>query len=100
MFTQKFWYDALERCIATAAQALLACLTVASVAWGEKLQITGIAALAAFLKCLIATRVGADNTAALLPEGPDTEAGYATPDLIVAALCFIVGVILTKIFWC
>lgn len=28
------------------------------------------------------------------------EGGYATPDLVVAVLCFVVGVILTKLFWC
>lgn len=75
MLTMKFWYDAGERIIATAAGALLAVISTAGVDWGQKLQIVATAAAVSLLKALVATQVGAQNTAALLPAGIDTEQG-------------------------
>lgn len=86
MFTRKFLFDLGERSIATAAQALLATLTVSSLPWSQKLQITAVAALAAILKGLVATQVGAENTAALLPRKEDTELGQSVIGLILGAL--------------
>jgi hypothetical protein len=93
MFTAKFWADAAERIVATGAGALLAVLTT-GVDWGDKLQITAVAMLASLLKALVATQVGAGNTAALLPKGPDTERGASDLAVILAALLLAVALVL------
>lgn len=81
MFTRKFFADLAERAVATFAQTFLALVTVdgVSVDLHVDLGTVAVASLtaAAFsaLKSLAATRVGAPNTAALLPAGPDTDRG-------------------------
>lgn len=97
MFTKKFLLDLLERVIATAAQALLGTLTVASVAWGQKWQITGIAALAALLKGLMATRFGAPNTAAMLTVEADTEKGTVDRDWVVIIAIVALVIVIFKL---
>jgi hypothetical protein len=67
MFTKKWLVDATERVVSTAAEALLAVLTTPAVHWGQKLQITGIAALASFLKNLVAAGTGGDPNGSLVP---------------------------------
>lgn len=54
----------------------------------------------AFLQNFIERRrnqkfIGAAPTPAVRPEG-----GYVMPDVVIAVLCFAMGVILTKLFWC
>jgi hypothetical protein len=71
MFTKKFWQDALERIISTTAQAFLGALGGATLLgdlhWDLVFSATGIAALACFVKCLIAQQKG-DPTSASLTE--------------------------------
>lgn len=95
MFTKKFVADLLERVIATAAEALLGTLTVTSLDWDHKLQITAVAALATVLKALASTRVGAPNTAAALPESTDTERGQSYLGLIVVVLLVLIILLAT-----
>lgn len=70
MWSFKFFRDAAERIISTAAQALLATM-VTSVPWGTKLTIAGLAALASLLKALAASTVGDHDSASLLPGDSD-----------------------------
>lgn len=99
MFTKKFFYDLLERTIATAAQAFLAVLTTTSVLWGQKLQIVGVAALAAILKGLAATRVGASDDAAMLPDSLDSEAGHYESTLLLNVVALVLLVLIfMKVF--
>jgi hypothetical protein len=74
--------------------------------WGATAVTDGISANEWFgLLAVIATALGVfafPNT----PQGEGGEGGeggddgYAVPDLVVAILIFLVGVILTKLFWC
>jgi hypothetical protein len=68
--------------------------------WGATAVTDGISANEWFgLLAVIATALGVfafPNT----PQGEGGDDGYAVPDLVVAILIFLVGVILTKLFWC
>jgi hypothetical protein len=80
MFTRKYWYDVLERTVATMAQTLLAVLgtdafTAVSLDAGQVALVVGFAGVLTVVKALAATKVGAPNTAAWLPAGPDTQHG-------------------------
>lgn len=72
MFTGAFWKDTAERVIATAAQALLAVIGVATFkpdalqSWIDGAWVVALAALASLLKCIIASRVGDNNNASLV----------------------------------
>lgn len=66
MFSKKFWVDTVERVIRTGAQALLATLTTTTVDWGQKLQITGIAMIAALLTAVVASGAGSKEDASFL----------------------------------
>jgi len=70
MFTIKWLKDAAERVISTAAEALLGTLPVSDVHWGQKLGITGLAALASLLKAIVASRVGDPTNAGLVNNNP------------------------------
>ena len=68
MFTIKFWKDAGERAIRTAAQALLALWAtdvsgVLAVDWLQAFSVTGLAALTSVLMSIFATNVGDHETA-------------------------------------
>lgn len=68
MFTIKFWKDAAERAIRTAAQALLALWAtdvtgVLAVDWVQAGSVAGLAALTSILMSIIATGVGDRETA-------------------------------------
>lgn len=75
MFTKKYFIDLAERVIATMAQVYLAVETVTDLDWGDKLQVMAVGGLASIAKGLIAVKVGASNTAALLPIKEDTQLG-------------------------
>jgi hypothetical protein len=81
MFTAKFWADAAERTIKTFCQTLAGLLigvdwlADASVPLERYLQAAVGAAVVALLMAVAATKIGASNTAAWLPEGPDTQLG-------------------------
>ena len=95
MFTKKFWIDTAERVIVTMAQAAIVLLgldnftTDLSIDFGT----LGIGVLSAgvlcVLKCLIASRVGSPNTAALLGSGPDTNLGRADQQVLWVVVAFI-----------
>jgi hypothetical protein len=68
MFTVKFWKDAAERAIRTAAQALLALWAtdvtgVLAVDWVQAGSVAALAALTSILMSIIATGVGDKDTA-------------------------------------
>jgi hypothetical protein len=68
MFTMKFWKDAAERAIRTAAQALLALWAtdvtgVLAVDWVQAGSVAALAALTSILMSIIATGVGDRDTA-------------------------------------
>lgn len=68
MFTIKFWKDASERAIRTAAQALLALWAtdvtgVLAVDWVQAGSVAALAALTSILMSIIATGVGDRDTA-------------------------------------
>ena len=63
MFTVKFWKDAAERAIRTAAQALLALWAtnvsgVLEVDWVQAGSVAALAALTSVLMSIVATNVG------------------------------------------
>jgi hypothetical protein len=69
MFTIKFWKDAAERAIRTAAQALLALWAtdvtgVLAVDWVQAGSVAALAALTSILMSIIATGVGDKDSAA------------------------------------
>ena len=68
MFSVKFWKDAAERAIRTAAQALLALWAtdvtgVLAVDWVQAGSVAALAALTSILMSIIATGVGDKDTA-------------------------------------
>jgi len=73
IWSRKFWLDSAERVVATFSQALLGALP-ASYVPGVTLPLRGALAVAggaaalSLLKCLAASRVGDNDSAALLPE--------------------------------
>ena len=69
MFTIKFWKDASERAIRTAAQALLALWAtdvsgVLAVDWLQAGSVAALAALTSILMSIVATGVGDKDSAA------------------------------------
>jgi hypothetical protein len=69
MFTIKFWKDAAERAIRTAAQALLALWAtdvagVLEVDWVQAGSVAALAALTSILMSIVATGVGDKDSAA------------------------------------
>lgn len=98
----KHWLaDTAERVASTAAQTLLGVIPVDGMAhthvpWGTKLSIVGFAALASFLKCVIALRVGADDSASLLPADvdPPQQGGHVDVTLILAVVGVVLAVLL------
>ena len=76
LFSKAFWADTAERMVSTFAQAALAALPVgylpgASIPWWAALAAGGFAALLCLLKCLAALKVGAPDSASLLPADVD-----------------------------
>ena len=74
MYTKQFWADAVERAVATAAQAALTLLSldgVGIVNSGSDLETilaaAGFGALFSLLKSLVASGVGKHESASLLP---------------------------------
>lgn len=73
MWTVKFWQNALERAIRTAAQALLALwgtqvTGVLEVDWVQAASVAGLAALTSVLMSLVATGVGDHNSPSFTDE--------------------------------
>ena len=67
MFTIRFWKDAGERAIRTAAQALLALWAtdvsgVLAVDWLQAFSVAGLAAITSVLMSIVATGVGDKGT--------------------------------------
>lgn len=76
--TRAFWQDLLERAVSTFAQALLGAGAVLSFDT-TSLKIAGVAAAAAVLKGIVASQVGAPDSASLLPEpAPKVSQDWAT----------------------
>lgn len=87
---RRFYSDLLERVVWTALQAFLAAVVVdnmgAGLDDGDLFKTAGIAALISAAKCLLATQIGAPNTAATLPEEDDTprgDPGYGEVTLLI-----------------
>lgn len=106
LWTKKYWMDTIERIVSTVAEVILAAFGTDKVA-GASFQIAaryylGLAvgaAIVTLVKCLAATRVGAENTAALLPAGPDTDKGQAYVSVVVVAVvATIVTIAILKVF--
>lgn len=70
MLTKRFWKDAFERVISTAAQAAIGAIGATAVVqdldWKIVAGATGIAALLSFLKAIAATGVGNSQSASLV----------------------------------
>lgn len=71
MWTRTFWRDAAERAVATAAEAALALVAadgmgVLEVDWAHVGSVSGLAAVAAVLKALVASRTGDPSSASLV----------------------------------
>lgn len=70
MYTKQFWLDTGERVVSTMAQTLIALLTVDSA--GAPLDAKSIASavvvagVVSLLKCLVASRTGASDSASLI----------------------------------
>lgn len=75
MFTRKYWKDAFERTLATAAAVIIGSGVVVDF-WSEDFwKIVAATTGLTFLKVIASTQVGAPNTAAFLTQGADTERG-------------------------
>ena len=72
---KKFYADLVERVIWTALQGFSAEWIVTSSLDEQSFQVALVAGLVAVAKCLVATRIGAPNTASTLPVATDTERG-------------------------
>jgi hypothetical protein len=72
---KKFYLDMLERVVWTFIQGFLAVWIVTGDLDGETLKVAAVAGAVSVAKCLLATQVGAGNTASTLPAGPDTDKG-------------------------
>lgn len=69
MFTRKFWKDAFERAVKTAAQAGIAAIgtaTVLSVSWPAVLAIVATATLLSVLTSITTNAVSDTDTASLV----------------------------------
>lgn len=70
MFTKNFWKDLAERAVSTAAQSALGAIGAGELFHLDWKVVAGTVAgatLLSVLKCLAATRVGAADSASLLP---------------------------------
>lgn len=71
MFTKKFWADAAERSVKTAAQTSVALLTadgvlgLLDVDWGQGASVVGLAALVSVLTSVASAPAGTAGTASL-----------------------------------
>lgn len=90
---KRFLLDLLERTVWTLLQALTGFLIVESADWDPAYAVP-IAAGLAVLKGVLATKVGAPNTAAMLPADGDTpepdDAGVAPLDVLVQVLVVLI----------
>ncbi|GAB3135735.1 hypothetical protein GCM10027289_29890 [Tsukamurella serpentis] len=72
MFTKKFWRDATERAIKTAAQSAIgvfaADVTVLSLNWPAAGAVVGTATLLSYLTSIVSSGVGDRESASALPD--------------------------------
>lgn len=96
---RRFYSDLLERVLWTAVQSFLGALVAdnlgAGLDDGDLFKVAGIAALVSAAKCLLATQIGARNTAATLPAEDDTpvpvdDRGAAPLDVLVQVLVVLI----------
>lgn len=73
--TKKFYFDLLERSGWTFVQGAAAEWLVTQSFDDTTFKVALVAGAVAVAKCLIATKIGAPNTAATLPVDEDTERG-------------------------
>lgn len=80
MFTLRFWKQTAERAIATAAESVLAVITVDGVVESINLDpvhiasIAGLSALAAVLKALMASQTGSSDSPSFVNDEPGEHA--------------------------
>lgn len=72
---RQFYADLAERALWTFVQGALAEWVVTSSLDSVSLQVALVAGAVSVAKCLLATQIGAPNTAATLPVTTDTERG-------------------------
>jgi hypothetical protein len=70
LMSRKLLLDIAERTLWTGIQAAAASLLVLGIGW-DSLKVAGAAGAAAILKCVVASHVGDDNSAAALPGSVD-----------------------------
>lgn len=78
MFTIRFWKDAAERAIRTAAQALIALWGVGvtgilEVDWEQAASVTGLAVVTSLLMSIVSSGMGEKGTASTLSAEPTEE---------------------------
>ena len=90
------YLDLLERTAWTGVQGGLAVWIATDVDLfsAEALKVAGVAAVIAAVKCLLAFQVGAGNTAATLPAGPDTDLGGEQGAISVAEVVLLTLLVL------
>jgi hypothetical protein len=93
MYTRRFWLDTFERTVATVAQTALAIVGVdyvsaLAVNFAQGARVVAAAGVLTVLKCLAASKVGAE-TAAMLP----AEDGHADTALVTAVALVAIAVV-------
>lgn len=97
MWTKKYWIDASERVVATAAAVLVGALAGVPFASEQFWKVVGATVGVTVLKVLAASQFGSSNTAAMLPAGPDTDRGVIAPAVaivVVGTVLLLVGLLL------
>jgi hypothetical protein len=91
LFARKTLVDIVERTVKTFAQTWAALLTASGLSvidtlalWAQ-VQVSALAALAAFMMGVAGPSIGAATTAAWLPKGPDTDRGHTTLPVLIGA---------------
>jgi hypothetical protein len=104
--TKRFWLDTFERAAKTFCQVLAALLVsdgtgLLNSAWGDRCSVAGMAALVSLLTSVASAKVGADDSASLLPadlDPPKGDDGHAAGGGISLAGLLLLIVVLVILF--
>lgn len=89
----KFYADLLERVLWTFVQGFAAMWIVTGDLDAETLKVALVAGGVAVAKCMLATQIGADNTASTLPQTTDTERGASDITILVVGVLLVILVL-------